>query len=118
MQTVSFNRFDVILDCTGQQEGFSFELLKPWSNAKYVTLSPPALRNMDAHGIVAGLFRTGIDLLVQNSTPIMEGKTMRWGFFVPSSTALNKICSLIRDHKVSRSKILFNTIYLNVSKVN
>ena len=91
----------MILDCTGQRESFSFELLKPWSNAKYITLSSPALQNIDSYGIIGGIFRTGLDLLVQNSTPIVEGKTLRWGFFVPNSVALSQLCYLIRDVKVS-----------------
>ena len=107
-------RFDVILDCTGQSENFSYDLLKPWSNAKFVTLSPPVLRNLDLHGIMGGFVKNGFDLIVQNSTAIIEGKTLRWAFFVPSSSALIELCGLIRDRKVSwKSFHASHTSYLS-----
>ena len=39
-------RFDVILDCSGQDDSRKMvQHLKPWSNSKYVTLSSPFLKN-------------------------------------------------------------------------
>nr|CAH0099676.1 unnamed protein product [Daphnia galeata] len=95
-----FGGFDVILDCTGRTEKFSYSLLKPWANAKYVTLSPPTLRNFDDHGLIGGLMKNGLDLLAANSTAIIEGKTLRWAYFIPSSTALTQIVDLARQKKL------------------
>lgn len=92
--------FDVILDCTGRTKDFQYSLLKPWSNAKYVTLSSPSLRNFDEHGIVGGMIKNGIDLLAANSSAILEGKTLRWAYFIPSSSALTKLADLSREKKV------------------
>lgn len=105
-------RFDVILDCTGKTTGFSHDLLKPWTNAKYVTLSPPTLRNFDDRGIVGGLVKSGIDLLAANSSAILEGKTLRWAYFVPSSQALTSLCDLARDHKVWDKPLLNCSIFI------
>lgn len=90
----------MILDCTGRTEKFSYSLLKPWANAKYVTLSPPTLRNFDDHGLIGGLMKNGLDLLAANSTAIIEGKTLRWAYFIPSSIALTQIVDLARQKKV------------------
>lgn len=90
----------MILDCTGRTKDFPYSLLKPWSNAKYVTLSSPSLRNFDEHGIVGGMIKNGMDLLAANSSAILEGKTLRWAYFIPSSSALTKLTDLSREKKV------------------
>ena len=50
--------FDVILDFAGLSENSEkfLELLRPWSNAKLVTLSSPLLKSIDEEGIVTGKF--------------------------------------------------------------
>ncbi|XP_046445882.1 reticulon-4-interacting protein 1, mitochondrial-like [Daphnia pulex] len=98
-----FGGFDVILDCSGRTEKFSYSLLKPWANAKYVTLSPPTLRNFDEHGMIGGLMKNGLDLLAANSTAIIEGKTLRWAYFIPSSAALTQLVDLARQKKLQPS---------------
>lgn len=92
--------FDVILDCTGRTKGFAYDLLKPWVNAKYVTLSPPTLKNFDEHGLLGGMIKNGMDLLAANSSAILEGKTLRWAYFVPSLNALTKLRNLAQEKKV------------------
>lgn len=62
------------------------------------------LRNIDLHGIMGGFVKNGLDLIVENSMALIEGKTLRWAFFVPSSSALIELCGLIRDRKVSGFK--------------
>jgi len=103
MTNIQCIRFDVILDCTGRGGNYSFSLLKQWTNAKYVTLSPPLLRNFDEHGFVGGIVKNGLDLLAANSSSILEGKTLRWAFFVPSSSALGQIRDLAVENKVNYS---------------
>lgn len=95
-----FGGFDVILDCTGRTHNFNYSFLKPWSNAKYVTLSPPTLRNFDEHGMIGGMMKNGLDLLAANSSAIIEGKTLRWAYFVPSSSALTELVDLARNKKL------------------
>jgi|ERR1712137_55258 len=92
--------FDVVLDCTGRSEGFNLNLLKSWANAKYVTLSPPTLNNFDNNGLLGGILKTGMDLMSNNTSALMEGKTMRWGFFMPNPCALKKMSSLANDSKL------------------
>jgi len=99
----AFTRFDVVLDCTGRSEGFNLNLLKSWANAKYVTLSPPTLNNFDNNGLLGGILKTGMDLMSNNTSALMEGKTMRWGFFMPNPCALKKMSSLANDSKVRTS---------------
>merc|ERR1712071_576861 len=95
-----FGGFDVVLDCTGRSEGFDMNLLKSWANAKYVTLSPPTLKNFDENGIVGGMLKSGMSLLCSNSSALLEGKTLRWGFFIPSATALTKMRDLASNNKL------------------
>ena len=95
-------KFDVILDCTGCDK-MKLSLLKPWWNAKYVTLSPPTLRNFDQFGLMEGLVRNGLDLFRSNSAALAEGKTVRWAFFTPNPSALKHLASYTEKKQVSRS---------------
>lgn len=101
-----FLRFDVVLDCTGRSEGFNLDLLKAWANAKYVTLSPPTLRNFDNNGILGGILKNGMDLMCNNSSALLQGKTLRWGFFMPSSSALAKMCDLATNYEVQTHNVI------------
>jgi hypothetical protein len=50
--------------------------------------------------MIGGLMKNGLDLLAANSTAIIEGKTLRWAYFIPSSTALTQLVDLARQKKV------------------
>ena len=108
------------MDCTGQTEHFPLHLLRTWANAKYVTLSAPALNNIDAYGTVGGLLKTGIDLISANSTALVEGKTVRWGFFTPNPSALKQMSNYIQRNEVALFTDIFrdlNLILLYFSKM-
>ena len=112
--TLDYWRFDVVLDCTGRTENFPLDLLRTWSNAKYVTLSPPALKNFDTYGPVAGVLKNGFDLLSVNSSALVQGQTLRWAFFAPNHSALNEMAEYLRKDQVS----LKNFYMLSVQSLN
>ena len=58
-----FFRFDLILDpLGGETPSFSIDLLKSWTNAKYITLVMPLLPSTDKYGIPGGLIQSATDL--------------------------------------------------------
>ena len=74
--------FDIVVDCTGKKENYDFSLLKPWANAKYITLSPTVLDHFDNYGydVVRGVIKTLWDLVVTKATLALRLRTLRWVF--------------------------------------
>ncbi|XP_034251328.1 reticulon-4-interacting protein 1 homolog, mitochondrial [Thrips palmi] len=101
----SEGQFDVILDAAGlgPDAGPYASCLKQWSNAKYITLRSPLLKNFDEHGLVLGALKSAADLVQPNITTgaLSQGATMRWGFFMPCNAALDEIQLLVEAGKVS-----------------
>ncbi|KZS21619.1 Reticulon-4-interacting protein 1, mitochondrial [Daphnia magna] len=87
----SFGGFDLILDCTGKWDGYDYKLLKTCANAKYLTLVPPILNNLNDYGVIGGIFKTIYDLIAANASLILRFKTLRWVLFSPNSSALRKL---------------------------
>ena len=57
-----FCRFDVILDSFGKKKtGYSMNCLKPYRNAKYVTIKHPFLKNFDNYGVPGGAVKSVVD---------------------------------------------------------
>lgn len=59
------------------------------------------LINTDKYGLVGGLAASMNELVSANLTKCVDGKSMRWGFFVPSSDGLKFIDRLVRNKQVS-----------------
>ncbi|XP_037083533.1 reticulon-4-interacting protein 1 homolog, mitochondrial-like [Pollicipes pollicipes] len=92
--------YDLILDCSGQSSEGRLPLLKPWTYSKYVTLSPPLLRNVDEGGLLAGSLRNAAQLVQSNIASHSRGSSFRWAFFMPNGCALRQIRDLVDDGKI------------------
>lgn len=73
---------------------------KTWQYESYITLNSPLLVNNDKYGLLGGLVTSASNLLESNATRILSGKTVRWGYFVPSNTGFRFIHNLICQDKV------------------
>ena len=98
------DRFDVILDCSGQDDSSLFmSLLKPWSNAKYVTLTGPLLKNMNSQGIAFGSLSSVSTLLSENVKSYQKrGNSYRWAYFAPMPTALDFMREMVEQGEVRK----------------
>ncbi|XP_043240954.1 reticulon-4-interacting protein 1 homolog, mitochondrial-like [Amphibalanus amphitrite] len=92
--------YDLILDCSGGHGERHIPLMKPWTYAKYVTLSPPLLKNIDADGLVAGGVRNLAELVQSNISSHTQGRSHRWAFFMPNGCALSQVRDLVDDGKI------------------
>ena len=61
------------------------------------------LRNLDDYGVVGGMVKNTVDLLVTNVKTGLTSKssTIRWGFFLPLSNAIKEITTFVEEGKVS-----------------
>lgn len=90
-------RYDIILDCgkVGHEN-----IPKSWKYNKYITLNSPLVRNTESYGLLGGLVASVGDLVSTNAPKLPDGKSVRWGFFVPSSDGLKFVDRLIKSGKV------------------
>jgi hypothetical protein len=60
------------------------------------------LRNVDDYGMVIGMAKNTLDLVVTNVKAGLTSQcsTIRWGFFLPSSSAIKEITALVEQGKV------------------
>lgn len=90
--------FDIFLDTMGADN--CMDLLKTWSNAKYVTIKTPFLKDIDEHGFPAGaalsVSKLGCGLL----QGLKDGRSYRWAFFIPDPHALNIVKELVEVGKI------------------
>lgn len=71
-----------------------------WQYETFVTLNSPLLVNNDKHGLFFGMLQSIGSLLNTNRSIISSGRTLRWGYFVPSRRGFEFIHSLICHEKV------------------
>lgn len=116
------NRFDFVLDC-GDYESASklhhdivnhgTELLRPYNQSIYVTLSPPILRNTDEHGIIRGAAETVVAAVQDTLLGLKNLNSARWAVFSPNKRALQYISSLYDDQALTpqvHSVFAFNRV--------
>ncbi|ERL94143.1 hypothetical protein D910_11425, partial [Dendroctonus ponderosae] len=70
-----------------------------WQYESFVTLNSPLLVNNDKYGLFGGMLRSIGNLLNTNRSKICSGKTLRWGYFVPSRRGFEFIHTLICQEK-------------------
>jgi hypothetical protein len=60
------------------------------------------LRNVDEYGMVVGMMKNTVDLVVTNVKAGLASQcsTVRWGFFLPLSDAIKEITALVEQDKV------------------
>lgn len=103
-------KFDFVLDC-GDYERTSRErhdivrdgtqFLKPFSQAVYVTLSPPILSNTDARGLMLGSVRTAMEAVIDTLTSLKSLNSARWAVFLPNKEALNYVTGLYEAEAIT-----------------
>jgi len=100
----SLSSFDVIFDFAGLGDNSLqyMKLLRPWSNAKLVTLMSPLLKSTDKNGILPGTIQTFVDLATKNIHTVINnnGCTFRYGYFIPNPYALKTITKYVEDGKI------------------
>lgn len=95
-ELAKLEKFDVILDpLGGETPSFSVDLLKSWTNAKYVSLVMPLLPSTDKYGIPGGLIQSATDLSFNVLKGFSRGRSYRWGLFMPNGNALRKVAKLV-----------------------
>lgn len=103
-------RFDFVLDCANYDKTSfshneivekSLNLLKPYSGAVYVTLSPPILSYTDQEGIVLGTSKTIVGAVCDTIRGISTLNSARWSVFLPNKRALDYISNLYEDETLS-----------------
>ena len=99
-------KFDFVLDCGDYEQTskshedivtMGIEFLKPSSQAVYVTLSPPILKNTDTNGIVVGGVKTAIQAVADTISGLRSFNSARWAVFLPNKSALEHVTSLYQD---------------------
>lgn len=100
----SLSSFDVIFDFAGlgNKSVEYMELLRPWSNAKLVTLMSPLLKSTDQNGIFPGTLKTLAELATKNINTVVNnnGCTFRYGYFMPNPYALKSITKYVENGKI------------------
>lgn len=90
-------------------------LPQTWQYETYVTLNSPLLINNDKYGLLGGLLTSAGNFLEANATRICSGKTVRWGYFIPSNSGFRFIHDLICEGKVYDA--VFFLVWINKIKI-
>lgn len=103
---IFFSRYDLILDAAGisyDNIGTYTPLLKGWSCSGFITLRSPILQNTDSYGLLGGMFKNAIDLVVPNilSGAVFKGSSIRWGTFLPMESGVRELAQLVEEKKLS-----------------
>ena len=95
-------KFDVVLDCAGNCKAEDYaKYLKPWNGSQFITLTSPLLRSTDSHGLLLGSVDTLGQLLGHSVTMISSGgHAFKWGYFMPSSSALKSVANYVDGKKI------------------
>ncbi|XP_022830070.1 reticulon-4-interacting protein 1, mitochondrial-like, partial [Spodoptera litura] len=100
--------YDAVLDCAGL--GGEEATARRWRFSRYVTLTSPLLRSMEARGVAAGAACAVTTLLAQNARaatspapgplPGTLPPQVRWAFFSPSATDIEQLRRLAERGQV------------------
>ena len=88
------------MDCTGRKENYDYSLLKSCAFARYLTLTPPVLNNLDTYGLFFGVLKTIFDLIASNFLIIFSLKTLRWVLFEHTLESLTKLRDYAQNDQV------------------
>ncbi|XP_050549337.1 LOW QUALITY PROTEIN: reticulon-4-interacting protein 1, mitochondrial-like [Spodoptera frugiperda] len=92
--------YDAVLDCAGL--GGEEATARGWQFSRYVTLTSPLLRSMEARGVAAGAVCAAATLAAQNARAAAGARgagpragplppQVRWAFFSPSATDIEQL---------------------------
>ncbi|XP_066141407.1 reticulon-4-interacting protein 1 homolog, mitochondrial-like [Euwallacea fornicatus] len=90
-------KYNIILDAA--KVGID-NIPNSWKYESYVTLNSPLLVNNDNYGLVGGLIKSAGNLTAANASRICSGKTVRWGYILPSNSGFKFIHELICQGKI------------------
>ncbi|KAH9630194.1 hypothetical protein HF086_010700 [Spodoptera exigua] len=100
--------YDAVLDCAGL--GGDEAAARRWRFSRYVTLTSPLLRTMEARGVAAGAACAAATLLAQNAraaaapgslpSPGSLPPQVRWAFFSPSAADIEHLRRLAERGQV------------------
>lgn len=107
--------YEVILDCAGL--GGDEVGARAWRFSRYVTLSTPLLRNMDAHGVAPGLVTSAAALVAQSARAVLQRVSplsppapgsllpphVRWAYFMPNASDIQMLYKLAELRKFTVS---------------
>lgn len=98
-------RYDLILDAAGisyNKIGAYMPLLKGWTCSSFITLRSPILHNTDTYGLLGGMVKNSIDLVVPNilSGAIFKGSSIRWGTFIPMECGVKELAQIAEKNKI------------------
>lgn len=103
--------YDVVLDCAGLGGDAAAAMRSQF--ARYVTLSSPLLRQMEARGVAVGALCAGAQLLAQSARAASAVRArggapasplpphVRWAFFSPSAADIEHLRRLAERGQVS-----------------
>ncbi|XP_074661586.1 NAD(P)H oxidoreductase RTN4IP1, mitochondrial-like [Tubulanus polymorphus] len=94
--------FDFVLDTVGTEvsRNLGLKLLRPWMNAKYVSIVTPLLKESGKRGVPLGIACSAGSLTSHVLQGAKEGKSVRWSFFQADGKALGKVSSLVDKGKI------------------
>ncbi|XP_034943991.1 reticulon-4-interacting protein 1, mitochondrial [Chelonus insularis] len=92
--------YHIVLDCSNQK--LDDIPHKKYSYDNYITLNSPLLRHVDDYGIVAGFAKNISSFLKSNVMQLKKSNKgcIKWGFFVPSSTGINMLQTLVENKQL------------------
>lgn len=97
-------KYDIILDCAK----FSFDNVpQNWRFNSFITLNSPLLLNTDSLGLCGGLLKSSQTLISSNLSNCTSGKTLKWGFFVPSGSGFKFLHDLFASEKVHLRQVSY-----------
>ncbi|ETN62474.1 zinc binding dehydrogenase [Anopheles darlingi] len=95
----SVGRFDIVLDCAGKGTEYASEV--PWLFDQYITFNSPVLKNIDAHGFGAGMYRNAAELVRSNVTALNSRQgPVKWGYFMPAPQGIAYLQRLVEKGKL------------------
>lgn len=77
-------------------------LLKGWTCSSFITLRSPILHNTDTYGLLGGMVKNSIDLIVPNVLygAVFKGSSIRWGTFMPMECGVRELAQLAENNKI------------------
>lgn len=103
-----------MLDCAGLGGGEA--AARRWRFARYVTLTTPLLRHVEARGVAGGALAAAAELLAQGGRAALRAGAaaaapapllpphVRWAFFSPRAEDVALLHRLAERHQVSRAR--------------
>lgn len=98
-QLCSNGPYDIILDCAGRGGDYATQI--PWKYDQYITLTSPALRNIDTYGLIGGIVKNLFNIIGDNVQSITKQRALvKWAYFLPAPQGIAYLGKLVERNKV------------------